>query len=158
VNFDHPDAIDSALLVRARPQALKAGEPIVSPRYDFARHARGSPAASTFRRAKPVILVEGILVFVWAELVAAARRQDLRRHPRWTCGWRGACGATSRTAGATSMASSDQYLRDRPARCTTTYVRALARDRADLVVPGEGDNQVIVRMLTLALIAMADGG
>ena len=60
-NFDHPRALDSELLV-AHLRALKAGEAIDVPVYDFVTHRR---TAETVRvEAKPVILLEGILLFV----------------------------------------------------------------------------------------------
>src|ERR671914_1337446 len=39
LNYDHPDALETDLLVR-HVHALKAGRPIEAPRYDFTRHAR----------------------------------------------------------------------------------------------------------------------
>lgn len=60
-NFDHPQALDSELLV-AHIRSLKAGEAIDVPIYDFVTHRR---TAETVRvKAKPVILLEGILLFV----------------------------------------------------------------------------------------------
>jgi uridine kinase len=60
-NFDHPQALDSELLV-AHLRSLKAGEAIDVPVYDFVTHRR---TAETVRvEAKPVILLEGILLFV----------------------------------------------------------------------------------------------
>lgn len=60
-NFDHPSALDDGLLV-AHVAALKAGHPIEVPIYDFVRHRR---TARTRRiEPQPVILVEGILIFV----------------------------------------------------------------------------------------------
>lgn len=60
-NFDHPQALDSELLV-AHLRALKAGEAIDVPVYDFVAHRR---TAETVRvEARPVILLEGILLFV----------------------------------------------------------------------------------------------
>jgi uridine kinase len=64
-NFDHPDALDNALLI-AHLQELKAGRPIHIPVYDFTTHARTNET----RRIEPrrVILVEGILIFADEEL------------------------------------------------------------------------------------------
>ncbi len=64
-NFDHPDALDNALLI-AHLQELKAGRPIPIPVYDFTTHTRTSET----RRIEPrrVILVEGILIFADEEL------------------------------------------------------------------------------------------
>jgi uridine kinase len=60
-NFDHPSALDNDLLV-AHLAALKAGHPVEVPIYDFVRHRR-TPRT---RRVtpQPVILLEGILIFV----------------------------------------------------------------------------------------------
>ncbi len=61
VNFDHPDSLDSALLVDHLQQLL-AGHTIRIPNYDFASHTRMS--TTTKIPSKSVILVEGILIFV----------------------------------------------------------------------------------------------
>ena len=64
-NFDHPQALDSELLV-AHLQSLKAGEAIEVPVYDFVAHRR---RAETVRvEPKPVILLEGILLFAEAPI------------------------------------------------------------------------------------------
>jgi uridine kinase len=61
LNFDHPDSLDTALLVE-HLRALKAGRTVEVPQYDFRTHARSK---ETVRLAPtPVIIVEGILVFV----------------------------------------------------------------------------------------------
>ena len=58
-NFDHPDAIEEALLVE-HLRLLKAGEPAPLPVYDFARHVRLSE--TEWVEPQPVILLEGILI------------------------------------------------------------------------------------------------
>jgi len=65
LNYDHPDALETDLLVR-HVQELKSGRAVQIPKYDFARHAR-LPETELFspRRA---IIVEGILVFTSPEL------------------------------------------------------------------------------------------
>ena len=60
-NFDHPDALDNDLLVRHLHE-LKAGRPVEVPIYDFVRHVR--TAATEHVEPRPVILLEGILLFV----------------------------------------------------------------------------------------------
>ena len=64
-NFDHPDSLETELLIR-HLKALKQGAAIEVPVYDFRVHRR---AAET-RRVEPrkVILVDGILIFAEAEL------------------------------------------------------------------------------------------
>lgn len=58
-NFDHPDAIDSELLI-AQLEALLQGRTIEQPIYDFTVHARKVEA----RRLGPhrIIVLEGILI------------------------------------------------------------------------------------------------
>jgi len=60
VNFDHPSAIEFDLLFK-HLQALKRGEDIQVPYYDFATHKR-SIGKDAFCPRK-VILVDGILIF-----------------------------------------------------------------------------------------------
>jgi uridine kinase len=66
-NFDHPDAIDTDLLV-AHLRALKAGHAIDLPVYDF-KHDRRLPET---RRMEPklIIILEGILIFAEPRLLA----------------------------------------------------------------------------------------
>ncbi len=60
-NFDHPDALDNTLLID-HLDALSAGHPVALPTYDFATYAR-LPQTQTIL-PHPVILIEGILIFV----------------------------------------------------------------------------------------------
>lgn len=60
-NFDHPDAVDNELLVEHVRQ-LKDGRAVDVPIYDFVEHRRTSE--SLRMEARPVILLEGILLFV----------------------------------------------------------------------------------------------
>jgi uridine kinase len=59
LNFDHPDALETELLI-AHLQWLRAGRPVDVPVYDFSRHAR-EPRVNRVE-PRPVILVEGVLV------------------------------------------------------------------------------------------------
>ncbi|HJS29644.1 MAG TPA: uridine kinase [Anaerolineales bacterium] len=65
INFDHPDSLENELLCQ-HILALKRGEKVDLPVYDFVTHTR---TASTLRiDPQRVILVEGILVFAEAFL------------------------------------------------------------------------------------------
>jgi uridine kinase len=65
VNYDHPDAFDTELLIN-HLEALRAGEGIEQPIYDYPSHSR---RAETFHvEPRPVIIVEGILVFVNSQM------------------------------------------------------------------------------------------
>ena len=65
VNFDHPDSLETELLVE-HLEELRAGRAVEVPIYDFTTHTR----TQAKRRVEPapVILVEGILIFVEPEL------------------------------------------------------------------------------------------
>ncbi len=60
INWDHPESLDTPLMI-AHVTALKAGQPIDVPTYDFTTNSR---TAHTRRvEPQPIILVEGILIF-----------------------------------------------------------------------------------------------
>lgn len=65
INFDHPDSLDTPLLVR-HLQKLKALQSVEIPIYDFKTHSRTSETETI--EPKPVILVEGILIFAESSL------------------------------------------------------------------------------------------
>ena len=72
VNFDHPDSLDNALF-RDHLAALVARQDVECPVYDFKTHRR---TEETFTiPARPVVLVEGILIFADPKLRAM---MDLR--------------------------------------------------------------------------------
>jgi len=61
VNFDHPNSLETELLIR-HVEKLKAGQPIEVPVYDFSTDSR---TGETFMvQPHRVIIVEGILIFV----------------------------------------------------------------------------------------------
>jgi uridine kinase len=65
VNFDHPDSLETGLLIE-HLKVLRRWEPVEIPVYDFTRHERTGEAQRI--DPQPVILVEGILVFVEGSL------------------------------------------------------------------------------------------
>jgi uridine kinase len=60
LNFDHPDSLESELLVQHLRQ-LREGATVELPLYDFKTHRRSSETRQA--APTPVIIVEGILVF-----------------------------------------------------------------------------------------------
>ncbi len=60
-NFDHPDSLETDLLIEHLRQ-LREGHPVDAPVYEFVTHRR--TAATRHIMPEPVILVEGILIFV----------------------------------------------------------------------------------------------
>ena len=67
LNFDHPDALESELLVQ-HLQTLLTGGSAAMPHYDFAHHSR-SPGNTVLAPA-PLLLVEGILLYAFPQLAA----------------------------------------------------------------------------------------
>lgn len=65
LNYDHPDSLETELLVEHLTQ-LRAGQTVQIPIYDFELHNRKSESIT----AKPssIVLVEGILIFVEPEI------------------------------------------------------------------------------------------
>ncbi len=58
-NFDHPDAFDSDLLVE-HLHALKSGENIQMPQYDFVHHRRKDEYLDV--APKPLVIIEGLMI------------------------------------------------------------------------------------------------
>jgi uridine kinase len=72
VNFDHPDAFDTELLVH-HLKTLKAGVPIKKPQYDFVTSMRRDDLTEV--NPADIILIEGILVL---HIEQVRRELDLR--------------------------------------------------------------------------------
>lgn len=138
INFDHPDSLDTALCAR-HLALLRQGKAIEQPVYDFSTHARR--AEHRHVPARPVILVEGILVLADALLRdqmdlrifvdADADMRILRRAER---------DVTER--GRTLTSVREQYC----ATVRPMYEQFVAPSRqyADLVVPRGGENPLAV--------------
>ena len=81
-NFDHPNSLDTDLLIHHLAELIE-GRPVVVPRYDFKRHCRyqegeiDDEGRSTGRivESERIILVEGILIF---SVKALVRLMDLK--------------------------------------------------------------------------------
>ncbi len=72
INYDHPDSLENELMIK-HLAALRSGQPVDRPVYDFSSHTR---APETVRvEPESVIIVDGILVLAEPELRAL---MDLR--------------------------------------------------------------------------------
>uniref|UniRef100_A0A6U0T9P0 Uridine kinase n=1 Tax=Pinguiococcus pyrenoidosus TaxID=172671 RepID=A0A6U0T9P0_9STRA len=68
-NFDHPDALETDLLYE-HILRLTRGESVELPTYDFQSHRRMTGPGSTISATpRPIVLVEGVLVFTHASLL-----------------------------------------------------------------------------------------
>jgi uridine kinase len=64
-NFDHPESVDTQLLI-SHVRALREGQAIERPVYDFTQHRR--VPATVHLQPRPALIVEGILIFENAAL------------------------------------------------------------------------------------------
>ena len=148
VNYDHPDSLETDLMIK-HIQTLMREEAIDLPVYDFKQQTR---VAETVRiQPKPIILVEGILIFVEPKLrnlfsmkLFVDTDQDIcfiRRLLR---------DVTER--GRTVESVIDQYLRTvRPS--FIEFVEPTKRF-ADVIIPEGGQNTVASDMVIARLKAL----
>ena len=67
LNYDHPDAFDTSLLIR-HLDALREGQAVECPIYDYTMHDRSQTTRHV--EATAVVLLEGILIFENPELLS----------------------------------------------------------------------------------------
>jgi len=147
VNFDHPDAFDTELLV-AHLQALKAGQSVEKPVYNFAISDR--EASTTRVEPARLILIEGILVLhmdaIRKELdvkIFVDAEDDVRIIRRLT--------RDIKDRGRDFDHVIHQYFRHvRPMHLG--FVEPSKR-HADIIVPHGGKNDIAIEMLVGALEA-----
>jgi len=148
INFDHPDSLDSALLIHHVLQ-LKDNHPIDLPIYDFKTHTRTRETLHI--EPKPVIMVEGILIFADPELrklmevkIFVDTDPDIRFIRRLE--------RDIRERGRTTEMVVHQYLSTvRPMHLD--FVEPSKR-YADVIVPEGGLNTVAMEMVVARLQAM----
>ena len=151
LNFDHPDALDNDLLIN-HLRSLKAGESIDQPVYDYTTHSRTNQKRHIDPR--PVIIVEGILVFVSAELrslmdmkVFVDTDADIRFIRRLQ--------RDLEERGRSAKSVMDQYQ---------TTVRPMhlqfvepSKRYADVIIPEGGSNEVGIDLITEKIRAILSG-
>lgn len=152
VNFDHPDALETELLIE-HLKALRAGRSVEIPVYDFTTHTRTDQTRHI--EAAPVIIVEGILVFVESELrklfdvkIYIDTDADVRfiRRLRRDIGERG----------RSVESVCDQYLSTvRPMHLE--FVEPSKR-YADVIIPEGGFNEVAIEMVAARIRGMLEEG
>ena len=79
INYDHPDALETDLMVRHLTDLI-AGREIEMPIYDFTVHTRKKEGIR--KMPAPVIIVDGILIFVEKRTAGTHGRPDFCRYRR----------------------------------------------------------------------------
>ena len=141
INYDHPDAVDHGLMLK-HLQALRQGETIQVPAYDYSVHNR----TSEIRTVHPsrVVIYEGILLFVNPDV----RRQfDLRLYmdtPLDICLVRRMRrDIISRGRDMESVIS--QYMKT--VRPMFLQFIEPSRQHADLIIPRGGKNRIAIDLI-----------
>jgi len=149
VNFDHPDALETTLLVDHLTR-LRTGEAVDVPVYDFATHTRTQETRRV--DATGVIIVDGILVLAESRLrdlmdikVFVDTDADIRFIRRLR--------RDIRDRGRSLESVVDQYLSTvRPMH--QGFVEG-SRAFADIIIPEGGRNQVAIDLLVSRLRLVA---
>lgn len=147
VNYDHPESLETSLLIE-HLQHLKAGNAVEVPAYDFKTHRR--LVATERLEPAPVIIVEGILVFVDEHLrreidikIFVDTEPDIRAIRRIR--------RDMRQRGRDFEAVRKQYYETvRPMHLQ--FVEPSKRT-ADLIIPEGGENRVAIDVLVARLRA-----
>ena len=150
-NFDHPAALDNDLMV-SHLAALKAGHAVEVPVYDFVRHRR-TPRTRRVE-PQPVILVEGILIYVEASLrelldfkIYVDTDADIRLIRR--------LGRDMSERGRTVETVLRQYMETvRPMHLE--FVEPSKR-WADVIIPEGGENRVALEMVVARIEQLIQG-
>lgn len=145
INFDHPESLETELLVD-HIVALKAGQRVAVPAYDFKTHRR--LPEPRWVEPTPVVVVEGIMVLVDARLrteldikLFVDTDPDIRIFRRIR--------RDIEQRGRTFEAVREQYYRHvRPMHLQ--FVEPSKR-RADLIIPEGGDNRVALDLVVSKL-------
>lgn len=151
INFDHPDSLESDLLVEHIHQ-LKRWEPVHVPVYDFANHTRTD--RTVLVEPQPIILVDGILIFVEPALrkefdvkIFVDTDADIRFIRRLT--------RDINERGRTTHSVIDQYMNTvRPMHLE--FVEPSKR-YADVIIPEGGLNTVAMDMVVSRIEALLGG-
>ncbi len=152
INFDHPASLETELLVE-HLHALRRGETIEVPRYDYAAHTRVIGQGRVVAPC-PIVIVEGILVFAEPELRAMmdikifvdtdADIRVLRRLRR-----------DMEKRGRTFQQIREQYY----ATVRPMHLQFVEPSKrwADVIVPEGGKNEVALDMIVARLRQLSTG-
>jgi uridine kinase len=148
INFDHPDSLDTDLMTHHIRQ-LQERQSIEMPIYDFRQHERIKETERI--GAKPIILVEGILILAMPQLrdlfdlkLFVDTDADVRLIRRMK--------RDISERGRTVESVINQYMKTvRPMHLE--FVEPSKR-YADVIIPEGGHNQIAIRMVTDRIKAM----
>lgn len=151
-NYDHPDALETSLLVHHLRELL-AGRPVEAPVYDFTTHARSAETRTVHPRK--VVIVDGILILYEPDLrrlmdikVFVDTDPDIRFIRRLE---------RDILERGRSVESVIRQYTDTVRPMHLEFVEPSKR-YADLIIPEGGHNRVAVDMLLTKIRSVLDGG
>jgi uridine kinase len=151
LNYDHPDSLESELLIRHIDE-LRSGEPVLVPIYDFTTHTRSKETRPV--QAKPIVLIEGILIFAEKGLrdrmdikIFVDTDSDIRFIRRLT--------RDIAERGRTMESVCQQYM-DTVRPMHLEFVEPSKR-YADVIIPEGGFNVIAVDMVVARVKSMLSG-
>ena len=141
-NFDHPDAVDFDLLAE-HVAKLRNGETVEIPVYDFKTHTRSEETLTV--EPKPVVIVEGILIFSQPKMVdlldvkifidTPADIRLMRRIRR-----------DIEERGRTLDQTLNQY--EKTIRPMHYKFVAPSKEHADMIIPDGGERQIVLEQIS----------
>lgn len=141
INYDHPEAIDHALM-RQQLEQLRRGESVEVPSYDYAKHER----ALTTKRMGPhtIIVLEGILLFVDEQLRNLMDIKIFMETPLDICLIR-----RLRRDMLERQRSVESVLSQYTETVRPMYLQFIEPSKryADVIVPRGGENRIAIDML-----------
>lgn len=145
INYDHPDSLETSLLV-THLEALLRGEAVDVPTYDFAKHRRKEET----RRVEPapVLIVDGILVLAEPEL---RELMDIRVFVQTDADTRFIRRLMRDTRERNRTVESVVIQYQKTVRPMHLQFVEPSRRHADVIVPTGGENDVAIRMLVARL-------
>lgn len=145
INYDHPDSLETSLLVQ-HLEALLRGEAVEVPTYDFAHHRRTEET----RRVEPapVLIVDGILVLAEPEL---RKLMDIRVFVQTDADMRFIRRLMRDTRERNRTVESVVTQYQKTVRPMHLQFVEPSRRHADVIVPTGGENEVAIRMLVARL-------
>lgn len=151
INYDHPDAFDHDLMVE-HLQALKRGETVQVPQYDFSTHARKSETREIGQHT--IIVLEGILLFAEEDLRNIMNIRIFMDTALDICLMR----RLSRDIierGRTLQSVLEQY--EQTVRPMYMQFIEPSKRNADIIVPRGGENRIAIDMIKAKMKELLNG-
>lgn len=148
INYDHPDSLEHELLVE-HLKALREGNSVQVPQYDYAEHNRSQNVV--ILEPASIIVLEGILIFHYPDVRELLDLKIFIDVPLDVCLAR-RLRRDTQERGRSMESVLDQF--EKTVRPMYHQFIDPSRVHADLIVPGGGDNEVALNVISSHLLAL----